>query len=263
MSEVIDPVLSRYLDAYRSLIEVENVQQDSVTISFPFHYSGNHRIEVTVTKLDEDSYVISDMARTVGELRSFGYRPGNRLHEQIEKLSKLSGLRIDQDYLLLDSKSADLGHNIQNFLEATKTVADVYLVHRERAALQETDLLREVKHILNRRRVIYKEGDKISGKIEAHSVDLFVPPNGRPGMAIALLSGSNSHLTAEAWGFKSEDIKSANPRLKVGLVYDVVSSKWSDDSKRILESKADLAIPGNAMSRFEDQLVRQGVAAAD
>jgi len=82
-------------------------------------------------------------------------------------------------------------------------------------------------------------------------------------MAVSILSGANSHLVAEAWGFKAEDIKQFNPDLKVGLIYDVVLSKWSEDSKKILETKADLAIAGNALSVFDEQLLQRGIAKAD
>jgi hypothetical protein len=261
-SGVSDPILSRYLEAYRNLLDVQEVDSNSVTISFPFHYSGNHRIEVTVTKISERSYVISDMARTLSELRNFGYRVQTPLHKRIEKLSKLSGLRIVQDYLLLESDADNLGQNIQKFLEAAKTVADVYLVHRT-SGLKEDELSNAVREVLNRRRVIYEEKDKakLVGEIETHKMNFLIAPNGKRGMAIAILPAYNSHLVAEAWGFKCEDIRRvpANLRFQIGLVYDT-SQPWTDESRHILNSKADMAIPGDSLHSLDRQLLEQGIA---
>src|SRR5260370_17540907 len=148
-------------------------------------------------------------------------------------------MELRESNLILESKEKKLGENIKRFVETAKTIADVYLVYGGRGTSKEADLVKEVKHVLNRRKVMYKEGDRVQGLIETHSVNFLIPPNKRPGMAVSILSGGNSHLIAEAWGFKAEDIKNSNPKLRVGLIYDVVLSRWSDDSKKILEAKAD------------------------
>ena len=263
MDTFVESVLSNYLESYRGLIEAEPLDEGSVLLSFPFHYSGNHRIEVAVTRIADDAFLISDMAKTIEELQSAGYEIGPNTKKRIEGVAKTSGLALRESHLILESGQKNLGENIQRFVEAAKTIADVYLVYRGRTAGKEADLVKEVKHVLNRRKVIYKEGQRIRGIIEMHSVDFLIPSNGRLGMAVSILSGTNSHLIAEAWGFKAEDIKNSDPKLKVGLIYDVVLSKWSDDSKNILEAKADLAIPGNALSLFDEQLLRQGIAKPD
>lgn len=53
MAKMIDRVLETYLRAYRGLIVVEPVDENSVTISFPFHLAANHRVEITVTDFGE------------------------------------------------------------------------------------------------------------------------------------------------------------------------------------------------------------------
>ena len=65
--------LDRFFDFYRNDIESEVIDTNNVVISFPVHFSGFHRIEVTVTRVSEDQYVISDGSKVLDELRSAGY----------------------------------------------------------------------------------------------------------------------------------------------------------------------------------------------
>jgi len=48
--------------------------------------------------------------------------------------------------------------------------------------------------------------------------------------------------------------------LEFGELKERAEALGPDDSKKILEAKADLAIPGNALSRFDEQLLQQGIA---
>ena len=67
-----DAVLDAYLRAYRDLIAVE-LDGDSATLSFPFHLAANHRVEITVTKFGGNRCILSDSARTLGEVQAAGY----------------------------------------------------------------------------------------------------------------------------------------------------------------------------------------------
>ncbi|OFW07474.1 MAG: hypothetical protein A3G20_03535 [Acidobacteria bacterium RIFCSPLOWO2_12_FULL_59_11] len=254
MADLTDLVLGKYLDTYKGLIAAEEIENNSVTVSFPFHYSGHHRIELTITAVGEH-FIISDMARTVGELRDFGVRVETKTRRRLEEISKISGLKIVQDHLLLESSAEELGKNVQRLLEVAKTIGDVYLVHRAKAPM-ERDLVREVREILNKRRLIYKEKEKVNGHLEMHSVNFLIPANGKTGLAIAVLPGHNSHLVAEAWGFKCDDIRAVpvNSGLKIGLVYDTATETWAAESRRILEEKADIVVPGDSLPAFEERL---------
>ena len=253
MADMTEMVVGKYLDAYKGLIVSEPVDNDSVTVSFPFHYSGHHRIELTITAVSGGQFIISDMARTVGELREFGLRIGATIRKRIEGISNISGLKIVKDHLLLESSADDLGRNVQRFLEAAKTIGDVYLVHRARAPM-ERDLVGEVRTILNKQQVIYKEKEKIRGQIETHAMHFLVPANGRAGLAIAVLPGHNSHLVAEAWGFKCDDMRAENTALNIGLIYDTAIESWTAESRNILEKKASIAVPGDSLAAFEKHL---------
>jgi hypothetical protein len=254
-----DSIVSDYLDSYKGLIETAPVDDRSVTISFPFHYSADHRIEVTVTQIEKERFVISDMARTLAELRDAGYSLAVSTKKRIEEIAGRSGLRVVQNHFVLECTKKDLGEGLQRFLEAAKTIADVYLVHGRPRPSPENELTKKVRKILTGRKLLFREDDRIPGVLESHSVNFYVPPNGLPGLAVAILPAHNTHLLAEAWGFKSEDIKKANPRTKVGLIYDVAGGQWSDESKRIIIEKSDVAVPGDSLSAFDSRLPELGV----
>lgn len=262
MERMIDSVLETYLQAYRSLIAVEPADENSVTLSFPFHLAANHRVELTVTDLGNGKCVISDAARTLGELEDAGYRT-KRIRDSLEAISKLNGLTMARDYLLLESSYSDLGVSIQRFLETSKTIGDIYFVHRQRAP-SETRLVAELKAVLDSRRLAYLEREKIRGEIEDHPFDLIIPPNKHAGMAATVLVAQNTHAMAEIWGFKCDDIRREkdNAAVKLVLIYDVRSGMWSETSKKILESRADVVLPGDSLTDLPQQLERHGILPA-
>jgi hypothetical protein len=246
-------IAERYFDAYKELIALESIGDDSVAVSFPFHFSGDHRIELTVTRVSGDMLVISDSARTLSELRNSGLRIGSKIRMRVQKLARLSGLRIVGDHLLLDSDLNNVGANIQRLLEATKTIGDVYLVHHS-GVVRERFIFEQVRDLLNRHKTMYTIREKIHGQIETHKVDFLVPPNGKPGLALTILPISDPRLIAEAWGFKCGDIRAANPKMRIGLVYDTESARWTNESKAILEQRADIAVSSEQLHSLESRL---------
>ena len=247
MSEaaVASDILNKYLDTYRDLIAVEENEGGSVTLSFPFHFASRHRIELTVERV-AGRVLISDSANTIGQLRDAGYAINAELRDRLVQLARHSGINVVKNHLILESNEQNIGSDIQRFIEAAKTIGDVYLVHRIRVP-SEKEVANKVKEVLTRRNYVFKEREMIGGEIEGHKMDFYIPPNGTPGLALAVLAAQNTHNVAQVWGFRCEDIKRQpqNKRLKVGVVYDTSSSAWSDESRRILESRADLTCPSD------------------
>jgi hypothetical protein len=66
---------------------------------------------------------------------------------------------------------------------------------------------------------------------------------------------------AQIWGFKCDDIRAeeTNANTKLVLIYDVRASPWSDISKRILESRADIVLPGDSLKNLPLELDKQGI----
>ncbi len=114
---------------------------------------------------------------------------------------------------------------------------------------------------VNTANVLYRPHEKLQGKREAHSIDLLVPPNGRPGLALSVLGGQNTHALAQIWYCKCDDIQQAreNKNIKLALVYDLRHDPWSDASRAYLEAKADVVLPGDSIQELPERLSAQGV----
>jgi hypothetical protein len=260
MAKMIDTVLNTYLRAYRRLIAVEPVDETSVTISFPFHLAANHRVEITVTDLGNEKCIISEGARTLGEIEDAGYSLSKQTKERLEMIASLSGLRMVKDHLVLESSYADLGNSIQRFLEVSKTIGDVYLVHKQRVDAGD-ELITEVRTVLDSKNILYRQHEKIWGALEYHPFDLVALPNGHPGLAVSVLSGQNTHGVAQVWYYKCDDIRNRkqNNNIKLALVYDIRFEPWSEASKEILRSKADVVLPGDSVRELPAQLESHGI----
>lgn len=259
MTSVIDSVLEEYLKTYRDLIAVERLDR-AIVLSFPMHLAASHRIEITVTDWGKGQCLISDSARTLGEIEAAGYSMTHQMRERLEKLAGASGVRIVDTHLVLESSYNDLGLSIQKFLETSKTIGDVYLVHKHRAEEGE-ELVAQVRTVLNSANVLYRPRQRLQGQREAHSIDLLVPPNGHPGLAVSVLGGQNTHALAQIWYCKCDDIRLAeeNKNIKLALIYDVRHDAWSAASRGYLEAKAEVVLPGDSLVELPDRLRMQGI----
>jgi hypothetical protein len=66
-----------------------------------------------------------------------------------------------------------------------------------------------------------------------------------------------SRMVAEAWAFKSFDIKQVNERTQVGVVFD--DEDAGNSSKSILQGIADVAIPGSDIPALQQSLRSIGI----
>jgi hypothetical protein len=261
-------IVKAYLEAYKGLVVSEPIVDksaagESVTLSLPLHFAGNHRVEVTVTEFSPGKFMLSDMARTLSELTEASRRP-SEFRRRAEEISRKLGVRVHQDYLLLESDAANLGKSIQRFAEAAKTVGDAYLLQQSERPVHQRAVVSEVKEIFRARHLIFQEDQKLPGEIEPHEFQLYVPPNGRPGIAVAFVGGESTHALAKIWTFNCNDIRVNFPedRLKLAIVYDEASgSTWSESSQKILRKSANIVSASGDLSVLEHQMILQGVAA--
>jgi hypothetical protein len=265
MSLAIDSALNDYLNAYRNLIETDRDDPErddrSITLSFPFHLAAGHRIEVTVTDWGGGRCVISDSARTLGEVEAAGYSVTHQMKERLEALAAPHGIHFVDTHLVLESAYQDVGESIQKFLETSKTIGDVYLVHKRRSEDSAQELVNQVKTVLVSAKLPYRPKQKIQGKHEAHVIDLLVPSNGIPGLALNVLGGQNTHALAQVWYCKCDDIRlaAANNNIKLALIYDVSHDVWSEASKGYLKEKADVVLAGDSIKELPKRLTAEGV----
>jgi hypothetical protein len=252
-------VVKAYLDAYKKLVVSESVTEGaagtSTAISIPLHFSGNHRVEVTVTEFSSGKYILSDMARTLGELAEGGKTVTPDFRKKAEEIAARFQARFVLDHLILESEAPSLGANIQRFAEACKTIGDAYLLQRS-PATHVRAVVDEVKRIFRARQLDFKEDVKISGELEKHDFDIYVPPNGKPGIAVAVIAGHNTHSLAKVWAFNCWDVRNANQKLRLGLVLDEPdSAPWTNSSRKILRKTADIVAPSSDLDAFEHGLM--------
>jgi hypothetical protein len=253
-----DQILNQYLDAQRGLTEIEQIDEDNVILSLPLHFSANTRVEFAISKITDSYYAISDMARTLGELKDAGYGTGGKLKEKISKLAKAGNIEFAGNHLLRKCSASELGEAINEFADVAKTIGDAYLTYgTKRLQPEEDELVARVRSIFAEKHYVFREKQEVSGNIEKHTIDFFISPNGNKGLALAVLPNPIKVL-AEAWGFKSQDIRKANPNVAVGIVYD--SARAKPDSKAILQSTADIPVPSNAINDLADRLTKAGVS---
>jgi hypothetical protein len=254
MTKLIECAVDTYLGTYRDLIATERTD-DSVTLSFPFHLAAGHRVEITVTDIGGERCWLSDSARTMGEIEAAGYSLAPSVKDRLERLAGLSGVRIVDNHLVLECAYSDLGESIQRFLEMCKTIGDVYLAHRYREK-PDAGLISSVRKILDSKGLLYRLDEKVAGKIELHPFNVVVPSNGKPGLAVSVLSGKNTHNVAQIWYFKCDDVKNGEwyqrTKSRLALVYDVRGHVWSEASREILASRADLALPSDSLEDLRE-----------
>lgn len=259
MSSLREQILENYLDAQRGLIEIEQVDENNVVMSLPLHFSANTRVELAVTKITDTYFAISDMAQTLGELKDAGYSIGGKLKEKVQSIARASGAEFAGNHLVKKCSAKELGEAIQQFADMAKTVGDAYLTYGTRKlAPEEDELVARVRRIITEKKYVYKEQQQVDGKIETHTVDFYVAPNGTRGLALAVLPNP-TQIVAEAWGFKSQDIKKAHRNVAVSIVYD--SSRAKEVSKTILDTMADVSVPSNAIDDLGKMLTEAGIPA--
>ena len=250
-------ILKNYLDAQKGLTEIEQVDENNVVLSLPLHFSANTRVELTITRITDDHFAISDMAQTLGELRDAGYGIGGKLKEKVEVIAKTAGLQFKGNHLVRQASSEQLGEAIHQFADVAKTIGDAYLTYGHmRARNEEDELVSRVRQVFMEREYKYKERQELPGLIEQHTVDFYVAPNGTRGLALAVLPNP-VRIVAEAWAFKSQDIRQTQKNLAVTIVYD--SAKAQDVSKTILDKVVDLAVPSNQIGSLAELLVKAGI----
>ena len=255
MTNLTQLALDKFFDFYKNDVESELIDSANVVLSFPLHLTGYHRIEITVTNVSPDTFIISDGAKTLEELRLAGYVINKKLKERIEYVSRASRVRVVNRHLVTDCTLGELGASIQRFLEAVKTIGDAYLVQRV-SAPRDRQIFNEIRDFLTTQETPYQTRHPLRGEFEPHVIDFYFPPNGVPGLALSVVTNP-SKVVADAWGYRSQDIKKNNDRIGVGVVYD--DSEISDNSKSLLAGVMDVSLPSSKITELGGSLKRLGI----
>jgi hypothetical protein len=260
---LVTDILTAYLDGQKKLIEFEELDKNNCLVSLPRHFSAHTRVELTISRLSNDQFLLTDQGQTVSELKDAGVPVGPAVLERLSALIRIWKVDLVGVNLVKTVRHRDLGIAIHEFGEAAKTVGDAYLTARdyETDRRVEESLKDQVRRTFQSEHYFYREQQNVPGKVETagHKVDFYIPPNGSNGLALEVLSKPNK-LQAEAWGFRSRDMKDANKRLLVGFVYDETAK---DLSRTILNSIADISLSETELIEFGKQLKAHHVSRGD
>jgi hypothetical protein len=162
-------VVKAYLDAYRKLVVGEpvtdHVVRDSIVLSVPLHFSGDHRVEVTVTQYSPGKFILSDMARTLGELEEGGRSVTSDFRKRAKEIARSFGVSFRIDHMILDCGEKELGQQIQRFAEAAKTIGDAYLLQRTRTT-HVRKVIDDVKDILAAHHLPFEANKVVDGQLD-------------------------------------------------------------------------------------------------
>lgn len=262
MSMVTD-ILATYLDAQKQLIEFEEIDNNNCLVSLPLHFSAHTRVELAITRLSQNQFALTDQGQTLSELKDAGIPVGKRLLDRIREIIRIWKVELVGVTLFRTCNQRELGIALHEFGEAAKTVGDAYLSAHdyETDRRVEEEIKDRVRRAFQDERYFYREQQNVPGKVEqsGHKVDFYIPPNGANGLALEVLSKPNK-LQAEAWGFRTRDMKEANHRLLVGFVYDETAR---DLSRTILGSIADIALSSTELAEFSQHLKAHHVSRGD
>ena len=247
-------IIEKYLKSQRDLIRFENMGRDSCLLSLPMRFSAHTRVELVVTRLTDNQYILTDQGQTLSELRDAGYGVNAKLLDRIRAIIKVWRVELVGVTLTRTVNGEDVGNAVHEFSQAAKTVGDAYLSLRDRDTDEraQEEIKDQVRRTFNEYRYFYRESQKVRGQVETegHKVDFHIPANGSNGLALEVLTSPNK-LTAEAWGFRARDMKKADERLVVAFVYDETTK---DLNRTILTSMSDIALPMSDFGLLAQQL---------
>lgn len=257
---ITEVVLDAYIKAQQKTIEFEDIDDNNCRVSLPLHYSAHTRVEVAVTRISKDQFLITDQGQTITELRNAGHPTGSRVLDRVSEIVRIWQVTLDGISLLRMCSRKDLGIAVHELAEAAKTIGDAYLFPRDKEAdpRVEESIKDRVRKTFQKEQYFYREQQSVPGRIETagHRVDFYIPSNGANGLALEILVNPNK-LQAEAWGFRAQDMKEADKRLKIGFVYDQVAR---DLSRTILGSIADIALSSAETSFLTEQLKKYQIS---
>jgi hypothetical protein len=202
-----EEVFKYYVDAQVGLTEIEQVDDDNVVLSLPLHFSANTRVELAVTRISDKYFAISDMARTLGELKDAGHGINQKLKDKIESFAKPAGLKFVGNHLVRECSAANIGEAIHQFADVAKTIGDAYINYRvPRDRDDEDELIKRVRRMFSERKYSYKEKQEVGGVIEKHTADFYIAPNGSRGLVLAVLPNP-TQIVAEAWALRRKILR--------------------------------------------------------
>src|ERR1051325_662083 len=124
-----EEIIAKYLKSQHNLLRFENVGQDSCLLSLPLNFTAHTRVELAVTRLSSDQYILTDQGQTLGELHDAGYAINAKLLERLKQIIKVWQVELAGVTLTRTTKEKDLGNALHDFARRVARRADGVRAH--------------------------------------------------------------------------------------------------------------------------------------
>lgn len=214
-----------------------------VALSLPLMYPDGLQVQVYIEQVAPSAAVISDRGETLARLHADGLNLDAKetaaLFEERKKAFDVQqyGFELRKEIKLpLD------GLDIQIFAESLVTIA--HLIYRfEPTTREEGPAERQLRQIFQDRHLNPTWAATIDGVVEKQIRVDWVLQARRP-MACKIVRRRGPMLAyMEQWGWRWTDVKSQNPSLLRGMVYDPDRQEWDDTTRGIANQVCDFFCP--------------------
>jgi hypothetical protein len=171
-SRECDQLVTTYLDWLRQEFSTEALE-GGCEITTPFLDRHNDHLQVYAVKTN-GAVVLSDDGYILADLRASGLDLGTEKRQAVlDATLKGFGVRIDQERLLVDASSSNLGRKLHCLMQAMLAVNDMFVMAQPRVT---TFFWEDVRAFLDEHEVRYSPRVKIAGKSGFdHAIDFLIP----------------------------------------------------------------------------------------
>ena len=79
----------------KKLIEFADLDKSNCRVYLPLHFSAHARVELAVTQLSRDQYLLTDQGLTVTELKNASHAVGSRVLERMREIIRIWNVDLD------------------------------------------------------------------------------------------------------------------------------------------------------------------------
>ncbi len=214
-------------------------------ISMPILYPDGWQVVIHLEPFSKKQGILTDKGKTLSGLLSDGVNYESNVSESIlEEKVKMFSLQRNGLELYQTVKLPLKGPDVQLFCEALVSIA--YLSYRKEASARKEKILEKtIKSYFEEKHIHPVYNYRVNGNIRKDiRVDCFLEKENRMIMNWVEINDSQyllSHM--EQWGYRFNDIKKADIKMKCGMIYNPDAVVWDNTVLEIGKSVCDLFLP--------------------
>lgn len=219
------------------------VVEDAIHVAYPLLMPDGWQVSFSLYQSGVVGriYELSDNGRVLDYLDDC-LVSGKKVDAIIKERCEFFNISLDGRCLIHRFSKAPSPLDIELFAEGLQSVS--HLCYRaETPRIPVNNAKRNFKRIVDVEKFKYTSNQYMRGKIiEKINVDYVI--DGRNPVACKIAERKNDILEfMELWGFRFEDLKKWDPRLKAMMVYNPDIGEWDGAAKRIGDEYCDLFSP--------------------